>query len=357
MNGRFSRCPLHVGNAGVGSFVKEYWSLRQGRVLLVGGAGFDARTADVARLLSGSLGTRLDGVFIKEERSDAALGLHQRASGNEHVLRSLCTSTDVHRIEVFEADGAVMGGRRAAAVAQGLDLASYADVVVDLSALSVGTAFPLVRTLWEILEQGYHQNCRLHLMVSASPGIDEGIEHHYGEHVETIHGFTGGWGLDERARAAKAWLPQLRLGRTKVLGRIYEHITPHAVLPVIPFPATDLKLGDKLLEQYQGLLEGAWDVDPRNLVVADERLPLDYYRTVLGVARFRQQTFGDGLPGSVVVLTPMGSKVLALGALLAAIELDLPVMYVETRAFGIPSDAPRSSSELVHIWLHPTPQC
>jgi len=57
--------------------------------------------------------------------------------------------------------------------------------------------------------------------------------------------------------------------------------------------------------------------------------------------------------GSLLVLSPMGSKVMALGALMAALERDLPVAYLE--AIGYDFDPSVSETnvepELLHIWL------
>ena len=53
------------------------------------------------------------------------------------------------------------------------------------------------------------------------------------------------------------------------------------------------------------------------------------------------------------MLSPLGSKVMALGALMAALERDLPVAYLEAETY-ILGDRARticSSARLVHVWL------
>ncbi len=47
----------------------------------------------------------------------------------------------------------------------------------------------------------------------------------------------------------------------------------------------------------------------------------------------------------------MGSKVLALGALLAALERDLPVAYLEAIAYEVADTAAAAKPNLVHVWL------
>lgn len=55
------------------------------------------------------------------------------------------------------------------------------------------------------------------------------------------------------------------------------------------------------------------------------------------------------------MLSPIGSKVLALGAMMAAMERDFPVVYVETLSFEVNLDGEQPSGytedDLVHVWL------
>jgi hypothetical protein len=86
---------------------------------------------------------------------------------------------------------------------------------------------------------------------------------------------------------------------------------------------------------------------------AHENDPLDLYRTIVGLADARERVFRD-IGGSEIVLSPVGSKLLSLGAMMAAIDRDSPVLYVEALDFEVDlgSLANRHPGELVHIWLH-----
>ena len=68
-------------------------------------------------------------------------------------------------------------------------------------------------------------------------------------------------------------------------------------------------------------------MDTRNIVYADEGDPLDLYRTILRLDDLRKPVFRE-VGGSLLVLSPLGSRVTALGALMAALERDLPVAYL-----------------------------
>ena len=55
----------------------------------------------------------------------------------------------------------------------------------------------------------------------------------------------------------------------------------------------------------------------------------------------------------MLVLSPLGSKVMALGALMAALERDLPGAYLESIGYELESSVPRQIDEpnLIHLWL------
>jgi hypothetical protein len=109
-----------------------------------------------------------------------------------------------------------------------------------------------------------------------------------------------------------------------------------------------------LIEEFGEELQSSWSVDARDLVYADEKSPLDLYRTILRIDDARRRVFAS-VGGSQIILSPLGSKALALGALMAALERDFTILHVE--AIGYTLDAARADSvpasdELVHIWLH-----
>lgn len=337
--------------------MEDYFSDSARKVLLIAGAGFDPRSTAVARLLGPVLGSRLNGVLIREERPEPEPILVNYAEEQLGILRGVMPNASVHKISVFDTDGTataarhVVGGRYAVALIGVLSVEGVTDVIVDFSALSVGTSFPLTRALLEQLDRAGGV-VNLHAMVTASPITDDRIDPQPSTFVGPVHGFQGRWGIDATARAAKLWLPQLRLGQSKMLEDLYMLIRPDDVVPVFPFPARDPRHGDRLIEHYARELENEWAVDPRNIIYAAEGDPLDFYRSVLRVDDARKPVF-DGTIGSLMILSPLGSKVLALGAMLAAIDRDLPVMYVEALGYRTQFDSPviYEDADFVHVWL------
>jgi hypothetical protein len=348
---RWQRCIWHRGRD-ASDFVPAYFGQGHRRVLLVGGAGFDPRSTILCALLAQShVGIRA--LFIREERPNPATHLLSAADANSSQLTTLATNHQVLPIEIFGSDNAVIGGRNAVRAIDQHQVSDFTDVIVDLSALSIGTSYPIVRYFRQRAMNGLSPP-NVHVFVAQNAELDERISPVTAESVVLVHGFRGGWALDQSASAAKLWLPQLARGRRQALQRIYEAVSPHDTCPVFPFPSRRPRLGDDLAEHFLVELESAWEVDPRNFIYAAEDDPLDLYRTLMRIDDLRQRVFAE-TGGSVLVLSPTGSKVLALGALMAALERDMPVAYLEAIAYDFPATqrgaTPPADQELIHVWL------
>jgi hypothetical protein len=135
------------------------------------------------------------------------------------------------------------------------------------------------------------------------------------------------------------------------LDRIHAYLSFDDVCPILPFPSKNPRAGDLLAEHFLEQLERAWEVDGRNIIYAAEDDPLDVYRTILDIEEQRRSVFEDR---SVVVLSPVGTKAVALGSLMAALERDLPVVYVEALKYDQPAREAtmQTDAELLHVWLH-----
>ena len=73
------------------------------------------------------------------------------------------TKSQVQSINVFGSDGAIVGGRNVVNILRQQDLNGTTDVVVDISALSVGISFPIIRYFVERLAQSM-KSMNLHVV-------------------------------------------------------------------------------------------------------------------------------------------------------------------------------------------------
>ena len=356
---RWDPCIAHQGEE-VETFIAEYFGTRERRVLFIGGAGFDPRSTAVAKQLAAA-GTPIRAVFFQEDRPSPIQGLVDRATTNVGVITAAITNYELVPVEIFGSDGAVIGGRNVVRVLNRQSFDGLSDIVIDTSALSTGISFPIIRFLVERIENG-NAPPNLHVFVSHDPILDAAIQSYPCDAPGYVHGFKGRATLEESATAAKLWLPQLAAGRRGALGLLRDFIQPHDTCPILPFPASHPRLGDQLAEEFLAELESGWLVDTRNIVYAAEEDPLDLYRTILRLEDRREPVFRE-VGGSLLVLSPVGSKVMALGALMAALERDLPVAYLESISYDLDESVRATSAtpNLVHVWLegdvypHPRP--
>ena len=355
---RWDRCISHRA-AVAEAFAREFFGQSARRTLLVAGAGFDPRSTRFAEILSSVAGNRARGLFLREQRPEPRQELVARADANDRRLRDLIPRCTVDAFDVFDVDNAPVGGRRATAqIGARLDLGGVSDLVLDGSALSVGVLFPVAKYCYQRAVQA---KVNFHLVVFDDPRIDAAIQAAPCGKAGALHSFQGRLGLEGSAGAARLWLPQLGPGRREVLRLVHQFVNPHAVCPILPFPAAHPREPDKLIEEYGDLFESVgdpfetvWHVDARDLVYAHQKDPLDLYRTILRIDEARRRVF-ELTGGSQLVLSPLGSKALGLGMFMAALERDFAVVSVESIGYRTSAASldgiPAGKGESVHIWL------
>src|SRR3546814_19563831 len=118
-------------------------------------------------MLAEALGDRLRGLFIREERGAPAENLVAKADDNEAALLEIVPGSKVLRVEVFGDDGAAVGGPRIVSLLSENPVDDeVTDLVLDLSALSIGIGFPAARLL---LSDGESKPGRsFHLMIASN---------------------------------------------------------------------------------------------------------------------------------------------------------------------------------------------
>lgn len=323
----WSNCITHH-DAEVHDFVRSYFGEKRRRCLLVAAAGFDPRSLVIAKMLAETLGGRLNALFIREERGGPDANLKDDADANEAALREIVANSRVERVEIFGDDGAAVGGSRVAAMLGEAEInPGTTDIVLDMSALSIGIGFPVAKLLLGDCEQVADR--AFHILIVSNPELDDRISGEPAERAMFVKGFSGLGQLPQALETAKIWIPQLAKGRKATLTNISLAVGDcYKICPVPPFPARDPRRADALIGEYENELVNEWQVDPRDIVYVSERNPLDSFRTI-STLKDRYDRTVQGTYEPHMILSPIGSKVMAAGALMAAIEHDLAVYYIE----------------------------
>jgi hypothetical protein len=301
------------------------------------------------------MGDRLSAFLVREERGNPAANLQDAANANELQLKDLMPSATLVQIPIFAEDEAPIGGMRL-----GEALRKFAwpdgisDVLLDMSALSIGVSFPAARYLLAQCEAT--KDVSFHLMIASNPELDARIFGEPTDRAMNVRGFAGNLDARSDTRVARIWLPQLAHRRGSALAKIRAaNDAVYKVCPMLPFPARDPRRADELIEEFGALLRDEWEVDARDMIYVSERNPLDSYRTISTLKQRYDRTV-SGVYVPQLILSPLGSKVMAAGAMMAAIEHELTVQYVETLRYEFDCTAGADESDaretIVHIWLH-----
>jgi hypothetical protein len=300
------------------------------------------------------MGDRLRGLLLREERLEAAETLRVQADDNEAAMRMLLHAPIVRGVRVFDAvDNAPVGGQRTIDLLRQLDWPDgITDVVLDMSALSTGVAFPAASYLLQYCEA--LPGLSFHIMISSNPELDSQI---IGEPYATpsmVRGFAGE-GPAGVLPVARIWLPQLAAGRTSTLEKILAaQESPYKICPILPFPARNPRRADDLLAEFRPFLDER-AIDARDFIYVSERNPLDSFRKLSMLKERYDRTMKDVYQPELL-LSPVGSKVMAVGAMMAALKHDLPVQHVENIRYEYDPQRSTEAGEpkdlSVHIWLH-----
>lgn len=228
------------------AFIADYFASKTRQVLMVVGAGFDYRSSRALGMLSKVAKDRLTGLFIREQRPEPGERLIKLADANEAQLRQCCADATVVSVDVFDSrDSAVVVGPQVVkVVGQDLTLDKVTDVVVDMSAMSIGLSFPLVRLVYQRARQSAARGHRVnvHVLLMSDGFSDESVEREFIDKVTTVHGFAGQLGLRaRREQIARLWIPQLSNRKRAATRLIFQYLLERApmldVCPLIPFPS------------------------------------------------------------------------------------------------------------------------
>jgi hypothetical protein len=264
-----------------------------------------------------------------------------------------------HEVKMWSADGRRTGSRNAALVFRNTnDVTAYTDIIVDIGALPQSIYFPLIAKLLALLDSRQNGTSlpNLHVVVSESPDLDrvirpQGID----DEATYLYGFGGAVDMEATANIPRVWIPILGEDRAGELERIYDLVRPDEICPVLPFPSSDPRRGDNLILEYRELLFDRLRVEPSNIIHVSEKNPFAVYRELARTVE-RYSNALHTLGGCKVVISALSSKLLSLGALLAAYELkrigkEIGIAHVEARGYTISHGNEDVREELFELWL------
>ena len=349
-----------------GAGVQAFWRARRvgGRTLLVMGLGFDPRAPLMLEILvgagTGPIDVRL--LHFDEGPDSVSQKYATEVAANEAAVRTLVATvagrvTDIH-IPMIEEDRRV-GGRRVGALATDVGFHGYSDVIVDISALPRALYFPLVRTFLKNVDTSQaganKDTTNLHVTLAESPTFDATVREQLTERAEFLPGFLGTVELEQDEDMPRVWAPVLGEQQSEALKLIEQKARVLDNAPeIVPFFHSQRWTRDAAIVSCLSIevsstlgesIRGTSSMRP-------EHNPFDVYRQLCALYD-RYSRALQPLRGAKMIISAHSSKLLSLGALLAACDRpEVAVAYVEAQGYQVdgPLTRPADAVPFV-IWI------
>lgn len=350
---------------GLASFWTDHLASGSRSLLFVIAKGFDPRMCrGLEFVLKCCPKTRCNVVLVDydEGRNSASQVYRDLIAGNLKGLREIIKNRgEIYDLSltVSTADGRRIMSRSALRAFQTQqDFRGATDVVFDISSCPRSIYLPMCAKILSLLEprDGEPTNPNLHVLVWDDWHLDAAIEDDGVDEVaEYIAGFSGGMQLEANAQQPSVWIPILGEHQLPQLERIYTLVEPDEICPVLPSPAYNSRRGDSLVADYHQLLFDSWRVEPRNIIYSSEQNPFDVYRQITRTVELYRESFKP-LGEAKFVLSALSSKLLSIGALLAAYDFgqqSFPIAFahVGCQGYTMPVGATTDHGELCGMWV------
>lgn len=285
-------------------------------------------------------------------------------SANENAVKDLFKEYGgiaTKQIRMWSDDGRRRVGSRGAAevFVSTDDIKPYTDILVDISALPRSLYLPMLAKMLYLVD-GLNGSCKpnLHILVGDNPYLDQKITAEgLSDDASYLHGFESGIEQEATADAPKVWMPILGEGKIGHFERIYDLVVPDEIAPILPFPCANPRRTDELILEYRSYLFDRLRIEPTNFIYVPERNPFGVYREIRSAIIHYTDAL-QAIGRTKFVISALSSKLLSLGALLAAYDLkqaDYPVgiAHVNSGGYKIHSGPlPQTSAEdLFEVWI------
>lgn len=355
---------------------------RKTRVLYIAGWGFDIRTQTVMREFVRSLQESSANVEHAEllliefrgYRLDDALQEQTRSNGE--ALKDIFKGLGEQQTTVaFGSSGAEDDISAVIAMRQGVEevqkhLEGMTDIVLDVSSLPRVIYLSILTGILSVLVPNkdapnalYANGVTFQVLVAEDPALDGKIQSEDPSNdLIYVPGFSAALQAESYQDWPLVWFPVLGEGKVSQLQKVMNQVIPvnAEICPVLPHPSRDARRADRLLIQYKEPLFDARETPTGNILLAHEGHPFEAYRQLFG-AMIRYRKSMSIMGGCRLVVTPLASKLITIGAGLACFEMQpsdvsadyrVAIPYAEpTRYIASPDDLKQSKPEIAALVL------
>ena len=350
-------------------FWKDHLGQRQRNVLMIVGRGFDVRACDAAQrvVAAGGAGARHAWLLCFDNGLQDSPQRTRMTAANETGYRRLFEDRYVSERNIALGDASrptATSRNTIRAISDKIALQDYDDVILDFSAtprmVGLSALAKLIALLDDIAEATGKQ-VNLHVTTAESVTSDrQAASGSLSDVVTMVVGFSGGKNAESDDFMPRVWFPVLGEDQEARLTRIREDLMPNEICPVIPFPSLDPRRGDQIIASYRQTLFDDFQIEPNNILHACEFNPFEAYKQIFG-AIYRYRDAMTELGGCKAFVSPLSSKLLSVGALLACYDhrarngsdpkLQIGMPYVESVSYGDIEQTNDDPRELYSMWI------
>lgn len=309
------------------AFWKAYLIESERNICLVMGIGFDPRTNSAIKKIFSikSLGKKeCIAIRYKKHAGDAINFSNKYVNAHtqelEQFLNNECQIKPLYRDLISRSDeDRSIASINASKIIEDIDIQDFSDIIVDISAMPRSVFLPILNKILNYIDKYEGRSKNLHIVVAENPDLDSSIQDKgIDEQMSFPHGFRV-FSTSSTEDYSRIWIPILGEGQLEQFKIINKELEPVAVCPVLPFPSSNLRRGDNLINYYQDYLFNDPDFEPNNIIYADEQNPFQVYRLLNRTIEQYHNTFNI-LGGCKILISTLSSKLLTVGAFLAVYE-------------------------------------
>lgn len=329
-----------------GADVEDMWDLlfenRPVRLLYLAGRGFDVRAQAVMNAfietcrVSGHTIEKAELVLIGFEGHHLSEELKEQTEDNAKALEQAfsalgpATHLEINTSSADEDDISSTNALRMGIEDVLQRLTDQTDIILDVSSLPRVVYLGLMTGLLQKLIPDKHaanplwaNGVNLQVLVAEDASLDaEIISEDPSNDLVLIPGFSSALHAESVQDWPLIWFPILGENRMNQLQKVMDSVIPEfaEICPILPHPSRDLQRADRLLVEYKFPLFDKRQTPTGNILYAHESHPFEAYRQLLeAMRRYRDSMHIIG--GCRLVITPLASKLITLGAGLACFEM------------------------------------
>jgi hypothetical protein len=329
-----------------GPEVNDMWDVQFDRapvrLLYIAGRGFDYREQAVMKAfvescqVSGRSVDKAELLLVGFEGYQLTEELETQTKENAAVLKETfsvlgpTTSLDIGFSAAGEDDISANNALRMGTGEVLKRVTDQTDIILDVSSLPRVVYLALMTGILEKLipdktapKALSSSNINFQILVAEDAALDaEILSEDPSNDLVLIPGFSSALHAESVQDWPLVWFPILGERRMNQLQKVMDSAIPNyaEICPVLPHPSRDLRRADRLLVEYKLPLFDKRQTPTSNIFYAHEAHPFEAYRQLLGaMGRYRDSMRIIG--GCRLVVTPLGSKLITLGAGLACFEI------------------------------------